>query len=577
MVRRFYNILEKDDRLRFFSIIVLMAIAGILETISIGILIPFITFLLDPSLLLEHKFVLEHFSFLTKIDENILIYYLLFSILITFVLKGVYFLWFHYTKNKFIFKLTNKLTTKLFSSYIAKPYSLYLDDSSHNQLSTCVNEVNEFEQGIVIAGIEGLSEIIIVIFLVFLIFVVNPLASLSIMLIGLVLFYLFNMVTKKKNLEWGYIRQRNEAKIVEKVQQSYNGLKEILIYLKESFFINTFEKIVGETTSVKIKTQTLVDIPKTFIEMIAVIIFIAVVLIIYFYNPNPSYFIPILGLYVGVSFKLMPALNRIVVCSQRFKNATATFNKISDEINVFDKNLELIREIKKNKITPIKFNQKLVLKNIFFRYPSKKDDLFDNLSLEIIKGQTIGIKGQSGEGKSTLINMICGFIIPNEGEILVDGNYSIQKNVRGWRSIIGYIPQQTYLFNGSIKENICFSKNEPINKSSFNEAINMAQLRDLVDSSPQKENTQVGERGILLSGGQTQRIALARCLYRNPQILILDEATSSLDENNEKKILESIRLLKGIKTIIIVSHRDSALSFCDKIIHLSKTKRFENK
>ena len=173
--------------------------------------------------------------------------------------------------------------------------------------------------------------------------------------------------------------------------------------------------------------------------------------------------------------------------------------------------------------------------------------------------------------------MICGFIIPNEGEILVDGNYSIQKNVRGWRSIIGYIPQQTYLFNGSIKENICFSKNEPINKSSFNEAINMAQLRDLVDSSPQKENTQVGERGILLSGGQTQRIALARCLYRNPQILILDEATSSLDENNEKKILESIRLLKGIKTIIIVSHRDSALSFCDKIIHLSKTKRFENK
>ena len=577
MIRQFYNILEKEDRFRFFSIIALMAIAGILETISIGILIPFVAFLLEPSLLLEHSLVIEYFSFLVKIDENLLIYYLLFLILITFVLKGVYFVWFHYTKNKFIFKFTNKLRAKLFSSYIAKPYSLYLDDSSHNQLSTCVNEVNEFEQGIVIAGIEGLSEIIIVIFLVFLIFVVNPLASLSIMLIGLVLFSLFNMVTKKKNLEWGYIRQRNEAKIVEKVQQSYNGLKEILIYLKESFFINTFEKIVEETTSVKIKKQTILDVPKTFIEMIAIIIFVAVVLIIYFYNSNPNYFIPILGLYVGVSFKLMPALNRIVISSQRVKNATATLNKITDEINLFDKNLELIREIKKNQIIPIKFNQKLVLKNIFFKYPSKGKDLFDNLSLEIIKGQTIGIKGQSGEGKSTLINMICGFIIPNEGEILVDGNYSIQKNIRGWRSIIGYIPQQTYLFNGSIKENICFSKNEPINNSSFNEAVNMAQLRDLVDSSPQKENTQVGERGILLSGGQTQRIALARCLYRNPQILILDEATSSLDENNEKKILESIKLLKGAKTIIIVSHRDSTLSFCDKIIHLSKTKLSENK
>ena len=149
--------------------------------------------------------------------------------------------------------------------------------------------------------------------------------------------------------------------------------------------------------------------------------------------------------------------------------------------------------------------------------------------------------------------------------------------MRGWRSILGYIPQQTYLFNGSIKDNICFSKNSPIDNKSFNDAVNMAQLRDLINYSPQKENTQVGERGMLLSGGQTQRIALARCLYKNPEILILDEATSSLDEINEKKILESIKQLKGKKTIIIVSHRDSTLSFCDRIMYLSKNKLSENK
>ena len=364
--------------------------------------------------------------------------------------------------------------------------------------------------------------------------------------------------------------------MVEKVQQSYNGLKEILIYLKEGFFINTFEKIVKETTSVNIKKQTLLDIPKTFIEIIAIIIFIVIILIIYFYNSNPAYFIPILGLYVGVSFKLMPALNRIVVASQRFRNGTATLSKIGNEINLYKKNLELIKQIKKDKINFIKFNKKISLKNISFKYPSKIIDLFSDLNLEINKGETIGIKGQSGEGKSTLINMICGFIVPNKGKVLIDGN-DIEENIRGWRSILGYIPQQTYLFNGSIKENICFSENDLIDEKLFNQAVDMAQLRDLINLSPQKEDTQVGERGILLSGGQIQRIALARCLYNNPEILILDEATSSLDEINEKKILDSIRLLKGKKTIIIVSHRDSTLSFCDRIFHLNKNKLTEKK
>ena len=572
MISQFYRILEKKDKIGFIFIIILMAVGGIFETLSIGILIPFISFLLDPTLLLEHKIVLEHFSFLTRIDNNILIYYLLAIIFTSFFLKTIYFLWFHYTKNKFIFKFTNNLTIKLFSSYIAKPYSLYLEDSSHNQLSTCVNEVNQFQQNIVIAGIEGLSEIIIVFFLVTLLFIVNPLASFMIVLIGLILFLLFYSLTKKKVQEWGFIRQKNEARMVEKVQQSYNGLKEILVYLKENFFISTFEKIVNETTSVNIKKQTLLDIPKTIIEIIAIIIFIVIVLIIYFYNSSPGYFIPILGLYVAVSFKLMPALNRIVVSGQNFRNSKATLDKISAEMEIFNNNLKSIRDLKQNNINKIKFSKSVKLKDISFRYPSKKINLFNNLNLEIKKGETIGIKGQSGEGKSTLINMMCGFIVPNKGEIIVDDIYDIKNNMRGWRSVLGYIPQQTYLFSGSLKENICFSKNSSVDDESFNEAVDMAQLRDLINSSPQKENTQVGERGILLSGGQIQRISLARCLYKNPEIMILDEATSSLDSINEKKILESISLLKGKKTIIMVSHRDSSLSLCDRVLYLDKNK-----
>lgn len=568
MIKKFFSILEKEDKKRFFGIVFLMAIAGVLETLSIGILIPFISFLLDPDLLLKHEIVLKYFSFLLDYNNEKLVYLLLFSIFICFLLKALFFIWYLYQKNKFIFSYSDGLTIKLFSSYITKPYSLYLDDSSHNQLSTCINEIRVFQIGILISGIEFLSEFIIISFLISLLFLANLYAAISIVLIGIILFSLFQIFTKKKIHKWGEIRQKNESKMVEKVQQSYNGLKEILVYLKENFFLKTFEKIVKETSIINIKRQTLIDIPKTIIEIIAIIIFIVVIIVIYSFNSNPSYFIPILGLYVGVSFKLMPALNRIIVSTQNIRNAAVSLNKISNEVYEFYENIELINELKKDKVNPVNFEDKILLKNIKFKYPSKNIELFNNLNLKIKKGETIGIKGKSGEGKSTLINMVCGFIVPNVGEILVD-DLNINQNVRGWRSIVGYIPQSTYLFNGSIKENICFSKNsEDFDEKLFYDIIKISQLNELVDNSPQKENTLVGERGILLSGGQAQRIALARCLYRDPQVLILDEATSSLDSTNEKKIMDSIKLLKGKKTIIIVSHRESTLSFCDRIFNL---------
>ena len=385
MIKNFFSILEKKDKKIFFIIVILMAIAGVLEILSIGILIPFISFLLDPSLLLEHELVVKHLNFLTKIDNENLIYLLLLSIFICFFLKSIFFIWFLYQKNKFIFSFSDNLTIKLFSSYITKPYSLYLDDSSHNQLSTCINEIRIFQLGILISGIEFLSESIITFFLVALLFVANPLAALSILVLGIILFSLFQLFTKKKIYKWGEIRQKNESIMVEKVQQSYNGLKEILIYLRETFFLNTFEKIVKETSLINIKKQTLIDIPKTIIEIFAIIIFIVVIIIIYSFNPNPSYFIPILGLYVGVSFKLMPALNRLIVASQNIRNALVSLNKITDEVNKYYENIEFIKELKKDKVNAFKFEDKIILKNISFKYPSKNNKLFNDLNLEIKK------------------------------------------------------------------------------------------------------------------------------------------------------------------------------------------------
>jgi ABC-type bacteriocin/lantibiotic exporter with double-glycine peptidase domain len=290
-------------------------------------------------------------------------------------------------------------------------------------------------------------------------------------------------------------------------------------------------------------------------------------------NKSIAYFIPIIGLYVGASYKLLPALNRIIVNAQKLKRSALITFRISSQLKNYEKNKKTLDKILMQKsVAPFKFKKNIILKDISFKYPGKNNFIFENINLNIKKGETIGIIGKSGEGKSTLANILCGFITPTSGSILVD-DFDIQINLRKWRAVIGYIPQLTYLFNDTISNNICFySDNKKNSKKKFEKVIKISQLAALIKENPLHKETMVGERGILLSGGQAQRIALARTIYKDPQILILDEATSSLDAENEKGILEAIKSFKGKKTIIIISHRERTLSFCDKIYKVKNKK-----
>lgn len=321
------------------------------------------------------------------------------------------------------------------------------------------------------------------------------------------------------------------------------------------------------------KIQTLMDLPKVILELVAIIVFVVMIYLILKANQNIQYFIPIIGLYVGASFKLLPALNRIIVSTQRIKRSSASLITIKNQLKDYDRNKKIINKIlTQNTVTPMKFEKNIVLSNIFFKYPDKKNFVLKNINLNIKKGETIGIIGKSGEGKSTLVNIICGFIVPTEGKIFVDG-IDIQTNLREWRSILGYIPQTTYLFNDTIYNNICFySDNSETDEKKFREIVEISQLKSFLEEIPLNKETIVGERGVLLSGGQAQRVALARNIYKNPQVMILDKSTSSLDFENEKKILETIKSFTGKKTIIIISHKQSALSFCDKIYEVQDQK-----
>lgn len=567
------KILEEKEKKNFIFILVLMVGAGFLEAFSIGILVPFISFLVDPAIITTNSFVIKYIPILISSDYNKIIIISLSVIFIIFLIKFLYLILFSYLKNILIYNISDNISIKIFSNHIVNPYFFHLKNNSSNIIQNCMNDVEIFIDGVLLAGLGFISEIILILFIVLLLFFVNPIVCLFTSTIGLTFFLIFKGFTNSRLKKWSLIRQSSETQMIEKVQQGFGGIKEIAVFLKERFFIDTYSKAVRTRSAIYEKYQTLIDIPKIVLELVAVIIFVLMIYLLLKLNKNLTYFIPIIGLYVGASFKLLPALARVIVFAQKLKRSSLITSKIYSELKNYETNKKILNKIlTQNKVVPLNFKRNIILKDISFKYPGKNKFIFENINLNIKKGETIGIIGKSGEGKSTLVNILCGFIIPTTGSILVD-NIDIQKNLRKWRAVIGYIPQTTYLFNDTISNNISFySENKKKSKKRLEESIRISQLETLIQEAPLHKETMVGERGILLSGGQVQRVALARTIYKDPQILILDEATSSLDAGNEKAILEAIKSFKRKKTIIMISHRERTLSFCDKIYRVQNKK-----
>ena len=271
-----------------------------------------------------------------------------------------------------------------------------------------------------------------------------------------------------------------------------------------------------------------------------------------------------LGVFVAAVFRMIPSINKIIASYQDLKYFNSSIDVLYNELKLDQNQNKELKNLEK-----VNLNSKITVSNLDFKYVDESSVL-KKINLTINKGETIGVVGPSGSGKSTLIDLISGLHNPSSGEIMVDG-ISIFNNIRGWQDKIGYVGQTIFLKNDSIRENIAFGLSEnKINNKAIIDSLKAAQLENFIDSLPEGLNTIVGERGVQLSGGQRQRIGIARALYNNPDVLIFDEATASLDTKTEFDVMQSINLLRGIKTIIIVAHRLSALKDCDFVYRVNK-------
>jgi ATP-binding cassette, subfamily B, bacterial PglK len=567
----------------FYFFFLICLLSALLEAISIGTILPLLSLITDENFLktypLIYNFLLmispiNFFSFESSEKIKIIFSVCSFTFLI-FLLRFFFQVFTEWVKAKFIYDLEYSIANKLFRNIMNAPYIFHLNSNSsnfHRDIQSNIGYFAATANAITIFLIETL----IVLGLIFLALKINFKVTTLIIFLFSIFGFLFLGFTKKINLSLGKAVHEFTQIRIKNLIEGLGGIKEILIFNKVDDFINQFSQSNFKLASAKKKNSIIGSLPRYIIEILLVFILVITLLIVSkTINPIVNN-LTLLGFFSATFIRITPSAYRIISSLQRIKFTQKILNSLSKNLEYFDKiRIEKDFKIDNQKNENIKIKNKIIIENIKFSYNSKKK-LFDDLSLEIKIGETIGIFGESGSGKSSFVNLLTGLLKPEKGKILIN-NTDINSNISLWRKNIGYVPQNIFLIDDTLKKNISLDfENELQNSTRFNECLKQSELVKFIGDLPLGINTLVGERGSRISGGQLQRVGIARALYRNPEILIFDESTSALDRETELEILKNIYKFKDKKTMIIITHKKELLKNCDKIYKLENGKFFEN-
>ncbi len=542
---------------KFNLILITTAIflSGVLEVFGISLIIPILSQLIYPDNEISNL-ILSYFDFI-KPEQFFLIFFLL--IILIFLAKNLFLIFANWQIGKFSADISYFTTNIIIQNYLSLNYLTYKKESTSNLIKNIQSEASILGRS-VINILSIYSEIIILIFLIFLITFFKPILFYSI-ICAIFFGYIIFIFSKKILFIQGKKRQISESASIQLLNDLSRSYQEIKISNKKKFFLN---KILNEYNLIVksvFYSSFIQSLPRILFEMILLFgILIFAIILYYLYGSYNETFL-IISFFTVVSLRVIPSINRIVFNLQQITFFKPVIENISNE---FDK-------IKKPKDTSIQdFNfDNLSLNKISFDYDkNKKDLIFKNLDLEINKGESICIIGPSGSGKSTLLNLIMGFLEPISGQIKINNHLDNYENP-SWFKKIGYVSQANFIIDGTLKSNVALGYEEKeINNDKVLNCLKLSGLKEFLKSIDFNLNFKLGEEGKLISAGQKQRICIARALYDSPSVLILDEATSSLDKSTEIEILDNLLSKKDGITKIIVTHRDIAKSYCDKILDL---------
>jgi ATP-binding cassette, subfamily B, bacterial PglK len=570
-LKKTWRILNTEYKKKVFFLVLLIFCTVVLEVLGIGLIIPLVIFFLEDDISSKYPFLISIVSiFFNNPQKADLITFSLISILIIYFIKNLLLSTIAFFETRFSFGVHADVQKRLFEYYINQDLSFHSKKNTANLINNTTKEISVLFH-LIMHSVTLFSEIFIFFGISMLLAIYQPLAFFSIGIISAIVVLVFHILTKKKLISLGEKRQREDELIIQKIQQGLGGIRELKIYNRELDFRDLFFESSNNIFNIQWKSQFIQKLPKPILEYSTVFAMIVVVFIFIKLGYSSSYIVTVLALFGVAAVRVLPSLVRIFNSSQAIQFGIPALNIIYSELS----NVKNKKIIKKTNLTKaLKFDSHIKVENITFKYPGSNNSIFEGINLEIPKGKLIGIQGASGSGKSTLIDIILGLIQPTEGKVLVDG-FEVAKDILSWQKNLSYVPQNVFLTDDSLKRNIAFGlKETEISTKKIYDVIKAAELDKFVNSLPKKLDTVVGERGARISGGQRQRIGLARALYHEPELLVLDETTSSLEKETEEKIMKTVSRIQNNKTIIIVSHDKELLSNCE-IIYLINEKKIK--
>ncbi|MBQ9991380.1 MAG: ABC transporter ATP-binding protein [Lachnospiraceae bacterium] len=565
LVKQIKFIFDKKQKIQLFYLLLVIIFTSFVELLGVTAIIPLIQVMTDPESI--HSIVYLEWVYQLFRFENTT-YFLIFLAVVLIliywvknVLVGIsYNLQFHFT-----FSNQKKMAYKMLDCYLNQPYYFHLEHSSSDLIRNINTDIVMMYQA-VLAVIQLFAELFMCTVLGVYLFIKD--VEITLILLVFMLSFVIFFIKKFKV----YLRKIGEedrkyaADIVKWLQQSFGGLKETKIMHRENYFLSMFEHNYSQWANLEQIYRNLQVIPKPIMESLCITAIMLAIIIKLIGGTDQSYFITTISAFAVAAFRLLPSFNRIAnyisALLFNFSSFEAVYNDLRQVEEIAGKNRAEEREC-----SPLKFNEAIKIKGLSYRYPSGEENVLEEVSFEIPKNKSVALIGPSGAGKTTLADLILGALEPTSGKILID-NADAFENLFSWQANVGYIPQNIYLMDDSIKNNIVYGAESEIDETRLNHAIERAQLRELIDSLADGVETSIGERGIRLSGGQRQRIGVARALYNDPDVLVLDEATSALDNDTEQAVMDAIESLAGSKTLIIIAHRLSTIQNCDIVFEV---------
>ena len=554
------GLLDSKDKILILILSFFTFIGLLLEVVGIAIIIPIIRIAIssdqDSSVFLNIDFNELALSYNIENPLN----FLLILLLLIFFIKMIFFVLLYYKQKTFVSGLINKISDKLFWRYSTQNLNYYTKKNRSLIIQNLQNEsyfLFLFFESLTVL----ISEALLIFVSLFFILYFDPKGLVYLLSYFGLAAIVFMFLTKSKSIYWGNKRLELDQKLSKLILETFGFIKEVIVNNSQDFFNKKFRQLNKSKYRYFSYRLTLDQIPRIYFEFITVLFLIFYTFYLTYLNESTESIIIKLGILIAVSYKVMPALSKVSASYQTIKNTSSSLRTIYNEISSSTDDLsnkELVRS----------FNNQIHFKNLSFRYNQGEEDLIKNMDFKINKNEIIGIIGQSGKGKTTLLDIFSGLIPDYEGELFVDGK-KIETNIQQWKPDIGYVSQSTFIFDDTIQNNVIVSRiGLPISENLYSESIKLSRLDEWISSLDMQSSSQISQDGSNISGGQQQRIGIARALYRNSEILVFDEPTSSLDSETESEIMETIYNLKGEKTIIIISHKVSILDQCDRIIKL---------